>query len=133
MYFEILQVTSMELTTSLFVFSIRTVGVAVTQPALGDTAGLVVTAQRAVFNRLPAAQLIGAIQALLGSITVIFLLNALVSIQTLEDPFHGTSQKQGPYMFIKLKFYYQINSPSFWSLRGRWTNLELCVHANLLQ
>ena len=98
----------MELTTSLFVFSIRTVWVAITQPALGDTAGRLVTVQRAVFNRLPAAQLIRAVQALLGSITVIFLLDALVSIQTLEDPFHGTSQKQGPYMFIKLKFYYWI-------------------------
>lgn len=97
MQLEILQGTPMELTTSLFIFSVRTVRVAITQPALGDTAGLVVTTQRAVFSRLPATQLVRAIQALPGPITVVLLLNALVSIQTLEDPFNRKGQKLAPY------------------------------------
>lgn len=85
MHFQTLQGSHMALTTSLFVFPVRTVWVAITQPALRDTAGLVVTTQRTIFSGLPAVQLIGPIRALLSPVAVVLALNALVSVQTLED------------------------------------------------
>lgn len=84
------------LTASLFIAPVRTVGVAITQPALGDTASLVVTTQRTIFSGLPAAQLVRPIGALLSPITAEGLLNALVSVQTPEEPYDGKDRGFAP-------------------------------------
>jgi hypothetical protein len=76
----------MELTASLFISSVQTVWLPITSPTLRDTAGLVVTVHRAVISGSPAVQLIRSIRAMLSPITVISLLYAPASIQTLEDP-----------------------------------------------
>lgn len=119
MLLKILQGSFLELTTSLFILFVRTVCVAITQPALRDTAGVVVTTHRAVFSGLPAVQLVGPIRALLSPVAVVLLLKALASVQTLEDPLMERVESQ--HHSVKLKVQNQMNSPSFWSLKGKQT------------
>lgn len=119
MQLKVLQGRFLELTTPLFIFPVRTVCVAITQPALRDTAGLVVTTHRAVFSGLPAAQLVRPIRALLSPVAVVLLLKALASVQTPEDPLKERVESQ--HHSAKLKVQNQTNSPSFWSLKGKQT------------